>query len=77
MLAEPSTRSCQHSKLFTHLPVDGEEDEPLTPNLFLIGGTNSTQTPGPTVSLYKEAMADRSRLEKSRLAKEIMNSCRN
>ncbi|KAI8115993.1 hypothetical protein CVS40_11860 [Lucilia cuprina] len=30
-----------------HLPVTPDETEPLTPNHFLLGCSNSTQTPGP------------------------------
>ncbi|XP_055906585.1 uncharacterized protein LOC129941857 [Eupeodes corollae] len=35
-----------NSRPLTHLPVATEDAEPLTPNHFLIGGTNSTQSPG-------------------------------
>lgn len=34
----------------TYLPVESDADEPLTPNHFLIGTVNSTQTPGPVDS---------------------------
>lgn len=34
-----------NSRPLTHLPVTPEEPEPLTPNHFLLGCTNSTQTP--------------------------------
>lgn len=30
-----------------HLPVEGDEEEPLTPNHFLLGVSSSTQTPEP------------------------------
>lgn len=36
-----------NSRPLTHLPVAGDEDEPLTPNHFLLGCASSTQTPGP------------------------------
>ncbi|XP_075151031.1 uncharacterized protein LOC142225140 [Haematobia irritans] len=36
-----------NSRPLTHLPVTPEESEPITPNHFLIGGPNSTQTPAP------------------------------
>lgn len=36
-----------NSRPLTHLPVSCDEDEPLTPNHFLVGGASSTQTPGP------------------------------
>lgn len=35
-----------NSRPLTHLPVQGDEDEPLTPNHFLLGSASSTQTPG-------------------------------
>ncbi|XP_036340607.1 uncharacterized protein LOC118749962 [Rhagoletis pomonella] len=35
-----------NSRPLTHLPVTPEEPDPLTPNHFLLGATNSTQTPG-------------------------------
>ncbi|XP_075151711.1 uncharacterized protein LOC142225776 isoform X2 [Haematobia irritans] len=36
-----------NSRPLTHLPVGPEDPEPLTPNHFLLGCTNSTQTPAP------------------------------
>ncbi|XP_037813256.1 uncharacterized protein LOC119604602 isoform X1 [Lucilia sericata] len=36
-----------NSRPLTHLPVTPDEPEPLTPNHFLLGCSNSTQTPGP------------------------------
>lgn len=36
-----------NSRPLTHLPVENDEEEPLTPNHFLLGSSNSTQTPGP------------------------------
>ncbi|XP_059223126.1 uncharacterized protein LOC131996940 [Stomoxys calcitrans] len=36
-----------NSRPLTHLPVTPEDPEPLTPNHFLLGCTNSTQTPAP------------------------------
>lgn len=36
-----------NSRPLTHLPVSHDEEEPITPNHFLLGGTSSTQTPGP------------------------------
>lgn len=36
-----------NSRPLTHIPVTPEEEEPLTPNHFLLGTANSTQTPGP------------------------------
>lgn len=35
-----------NSRPLTHLPVDASSEEPLTPNHFLIGCANDTQTPG-------------------------------
>lgn len=35
-----------NSRPLTHLPVHGDEDEPLTPNHFILGAASSTQTPG-------------------------------
>ncbi|XP_075151868.1 uncharacterized protein LOC142225894 isoform X1 [Haematobia irritans] len=36
-----------NSRPLTHLPVTPEDPDPLTPNHFLLGCTNSTQTPAP------------------------------
>ncbi|XP_075157631.1 uncharacterized protein LOC142230898 [Haematobia irritans] len=36
-----------NSRPLTHLPISIDEPEPLTPNHFLLGYTNSTQTPSP------------------------------
>lgn len=36
-----------NSRPLTHVPVTIEEDDPITPNHFLIGTSNSTQTPHP------------------------------
>lgn len=36
-----------NARPLTHLPVTPEEPEPLTPNHFLLGCPNSTQTPAP------------------------------
>ncbi|XP_075154780.1 uncharacterized protein LOC142228279 [Haematobia irritans] len=36
-----------NSRPLTHLPVTPDEPEPLTPNHFLLGCPNSTQTPAP------------------------------
>ena len=40
------TENIVNSRPLTHLPVSPEQPEPLTPNHFLLGGMNSTQTPG-------------------------------
>lgn len=37
-----------NSRPLTYLPLDAADAEPLTPNHFLLGCSNSTQTPGPT-----------------------------
>ena len=34
-----------NSRPLTHVPIDHEEEEPLTPNHWIIGHSNSTQTP--------------------------------
>lgn len=36
-----------NSRPLTHLPVTPDDSEPLTPNHFLLGCPNSTQTPAP------------------------------
>lgn len=36
-----------NSRLLTHILVDSQNEEPLTPNAFLLGCANSIQTPGP------------------------------
>ena len=36
-----------NSRPLTHVPISPDDEEPLTPNHFLIGEVNSTQTPGP------------------------------
>lgn len=36
-----------NSRPLTHLPVEHDDDEPLSPNHLLLGTTSSTQTPGP------------------------------
>lgn len=41
------TENMVNSRPLTHLPVTPEDSEPLTPNHFLLGCTNSTQTPAP------------------------------
>lgn len=41
------TENMVNSRPLTHLPVTPEDPEPLTPNHFLLGCTNSTQTPAP------------------------------
>lgn len=41
------TENMVKSRPLTHLPVAPEDPEPLTPNHFLLGCTNSTQTPAP------------------------------
>ncbi|XP_075162850.1 uncharacterized protein LOC142235483 [Haematobia irritans] len=40
------TENIINSRPLTHLPVTPDEPEPLTPNHFLLGCINSTQTPG-------------------------------
>lgn len=37
-----------NSRPLTHVPISSEEEDPLTPNSFLLGCPNSIQTPGPT-----------------------------
>lgn len=56
-----------NSRPLTHLPVDCDDDEPLTPNHFLLGTTNSTQTPGP---LDPRAYCSR---KQWRIAQELKN----
>ncbi|XP_018791049.1 PREDICTED: uncharacterized protein LOC108970234, partial [Bactrocera latifrons] len=34
-----------NSRLLTHLPLSSDQDEPLTPNHFLLGTANTSQTP--------------------------------
>ncbi|XP_036340511.1 uncharacterized protein LOC118749837 [Rhagoletis pomonella] len=41
------TGNMVNARPLTHLPVTPEEPEPLTPNHFLLGCPNSTQTPAP------------------------------
>lgn len=36
-----------NARPLTHLPVHHDDDEPLTPNHFLLGSASSTHTPGP------------------------------
>lgn len=36
-----------NSRPLTHVPVSSIEEEPLTPNSFLLGETNAIQSPGP------------------------------
>lgn len=36
-----------NSRPLTHIPVDPEEDEPITPNHFLVGGANLATVPDP------------------------------
>lgn len=36
-----------NSRPLTHIPVDPEDDDPLTPNHFLVGGSNLTTVPNP------------------------------
>ncbi|XP_059218365.1 uncharacterized protein LOC131994991 isoform X1 [Stomoxys calcitrans] len=41
------TENMVNSRPLTHLPISPDDPEPLTPNHFLLGCTNSTQTPAP------------------------------